>query len=117
MQKKLNHSAAERVAKRIGQDIEIARKKRNLSRSVLADRANISVLTLGKIVEGDPGVGFGRYAAVMIALGFEEPLYELVSSRNDAVGRLIDESRLPKHTYKKRAAAKKEMKAAESLIR
>lgn len=96
MQNKKFSVAATRVAKQVGQDIETARLKRRLPRAVLAERSGISVLTLGKIINGDTGVSFGRYASVLVALGARKQLEEIISPRNDTVGMLQEEARLPK---------------------
>ena len=96
MQKKTVSINGARIAKTIGADIETARLKRRLPRSVVANRAGISLLTLSKIIKGDPGVSFGRYAAVLAALGARTRLEKVIAPETDMVGLKLDEENLPK---------------------
>ena len=96
LQKKTVSINGARIAKTIGADIETARLKRRLPRSVVANRAGISLLTLSKIIKGDPGVSFGRYAAVLAALGARTRLEKVIAPEADMVGLKLDEENLPK---------------------
>ena len=88
--------SVQRSLKKLGRDMEIARRKRRIQCQVLADRAGISTYTLARIFAGDPGVSIGRYAAVIFALGFRTPFENLVDAAADEVGLALDEERLPK---------------------
>lgn len=61
----------------------------------MAERASISRMTLHKIERGDPGVAMGLYATVLFVLGMAERLADLADPRDDAVGRALDDERLP----------------------
>jgi hypothetical protein len=63
---------------------------------IMADRAAISRATLGKVEKGDLGVSLGIYATVLFVLGLEARLGALADLATDAVGRDLDEERLPK---------------------
>jgi len=64
--------------------------------SLVAERAGISRETLAKIQRGEPGVSMGHYASVVFALGLGTKWLAFASIENDAVGRMLDEERLPK---------------------
>lgn len=84
-----------RSLKKFGKDIKSARLRRNIPMSLLAERAGISLGTLDSIQKGSASVSVGAYAAVLFALGFGLPLENLVDIRNDALGLLRDEEKLP----------------------
>lgn len=85
-----------RSIKKLGCDIKSARLRRRLPMSLVAQRAGISVKTLGNLEKGDPGVSIGIFASVLYALGLETPLENLLDQKNDTFGLLLDEERLPK---------------------
>jgi len=55
----------------------------------------MSRVTLYKIERGDAGVAIGNYAAVLFALGLADRLADVADPVEDAVGRELDEERLP----------------------
>jgi hypothetical protein len=60
-----------------------------------ADRALISRSTLYRVERGDPGVGLGVYAAVLLGYGMLERLEGMVEARWDRAGLALEASRLP----------------------
>ena len=70
--------SVQRSLKKLGRDMEIARRKRRIQCQILADRAGISTYTLARIFAGEPGASMGRYAAGIFALGFRTPFAQLV---------------------------------------
>ena len=54
---------------KMGEQIKIARLRRQLSSELVAERAGISRATLCNIEKGSPSVAIGSYAAVLHALG------------------------------------------------
>ena len=64
--------------------------------SIVADRAGISRETLAKIQKGDPGVGIGKYASVIFALGLGTKWMNLAEIAEDEIGLALDEERIPK---------------------
>ncbi len=85
-----------RAVRKMGGDIRSARLRRRLPMALVAERAGISVKTLGNIERGETGVSLGNVAAVIFALGMGTPFADLLDQRNDALGLLLDEERLPK---------------------
>lgn len=81
---------------KLGSDIAIARRKRNLTTAMMAERVGAAKSTYLKIEKGDPTVSMGLYAMALFVLGFGDVLGDLVDPRRDDVGLLLDAGRLPK---------------------
>ncbi len=86
----------QKALRKLGQDISDSRRRRRIPMALMAERANISRATLGKIERGDPTVSLGGYAAVFFVLGLTECLGDLVDASHDLVGRQLEEESLPK---------------------
>lgn len=84
-----------RSLKKLGGDIQEARKRRRIPVRVMADRALIAPGTLTKIERGDPGVAIGFYAAVLFVLGMSDRLGEIVDVTTDELGLALESERLP----------------------
>ena len=84
-----------RALRKLGQDIQDARRRRRIPTAVMAERASISRTTLNKIEKGDLGVSLGNYANVLFVLGLAERLGDLADIRTDRVGLELEEERLP----------------------
>ena len=84
---------------KMGNQIKLARLRRNLSATLVAERARISRATLAKIENGNPSVAIGFYASVLHALGNMEPDLLLVA-KDDELGRTLQDLGL---TVRKRA--------------
>lgn len=82
-----------------GENIKLARLRRNFSSSLLAERAGISRPTLYAIEQGSSGVSFGNIANVLFALGLSEDITKL--ALDDTLGRKLQDIGL---TVKKRAS-------------
>ena len=84
-----------RLLHKLGHDIRDARRRRRIPVSIMAERASISRMTLNRMEKGEPGVSMGHYATVLFALGLADGIAELADASKDAVGRALDEERLP----------------------
>lgn len=62
----------------------------------MAERADISRTTMGKIEKGDAATSMGGYASVLFVLGMTERLNDLVDAAHDLTGRQLEEENLPK---------------------
>jgi hypothetical protein len=91
-----------RALKKLGSDISIARRRRAISTTLMAERAFTTRPTLAKVESGDPGVSLGVYASVLFVLGMTERLAALVDPAHDPLGQSLDEERLPKRIHTKR---------------
>jgi transcriptional regulator with XRE-family HTH domain len=89
---------------KFGADIALARKKRNLTTLMMAERLGVAKSTYLRAEQGDPTVSMGVYAMALFVLGFGDSLGELVDPRRDDQGLLLDTERLPKRVRVKKAA-------------
>lgn len=81
--------------RKLGGDIQIARKRRRLTMTLVAERAFISRNTLARVERGDPAVALGIYATVLFVLGLAERVGDLADPLTDGVGLLLETERLP----------------------
>lgn len=94
----------EKVLTAMGEQIKLARLRRNISAELAAERAGISRATLWKVEKGDPSVAMGNYAAVLHALNnLDKDL--LLVAKDDELGRTLQDLNL---ITRKRAQRKKE---------
>lgn len=78
---------------KLGADIALARKKRNLTVMMMAERIGVAKSTYLKLEKGDPTVALGTYAMAFFVLGFGETLGEILDARKDEQGLLLDAER------------------------
>ncbi len=83
----------EDILKQMGEQIKLARLRRNLSVELVAERAGISRATLWKVEQGTPSVAMGIYAAVLHALNNMDKDLLLVA-KDDAMGRKMQDLEL-----------------------
>jgi DNA-binding XRE family transcriptional regulator len=81
---------------KFGADLAVARRKRRLTSSMMAERLGVAKSTYLRVEKGDPTVSLGAYAMALFVLGFGDALSDLVDPRRDEQGLLLDEQRLPK---------------------
>ena len=81
--------------RKLGQDINDARRRRRITAQLMAERAGLSRSTIGKIEKGVPTTSMGSYGAVLFVLGMEKRLSDLVDSMHDLVGRRLEDENLP----------------------
>ncbi len=82
--------------RKLGKDMLDARRRRRITRALLAERAGINVLTLAKIEKGDAGVSIGGYASVLFSLGMVDRLRDIADASHDLTGQMLAEEQLPK---------------------
>ncbi|MGE4411800.1 MAG: helix-turn-helix domain-containing protein [Sphingobium sp.] len=81
---------------RLGHDVRNARLRRGIAVSDLAARAGTSPSTVARLEKGDPGVGVGTLADVLVALGLVERLADLIDTRKDDLGLALAAEQLPR---------------------
>ena len=91
----------EEKMKIVGEQIKLARLRRNLSVAQVAERATCSPLTVARIEKGTPTVAIGIYLRVLYALQLEDDI--LLIAQQDALGRQLQDLAL---TNRKRASKK-----------
>jgi DNA-binding XRE family transcriptional regulator len=95
--------AVRRALVKLGLDVATARRKRNLTAEMMAERVGAAKTTYLKVEKGDPSVSMGIYAMALFVLGFGDAIGEIVDPRRDDVGLLLDVDRLPKRVRPKKA--------------
>lgn len=96
--------ALDDILETLGENIKLARLRRKITTTMLAERADISRMTLRKIENGNSSVMFGSYANVLFCLGLEQGL--LLIASDDPLGRRLQDADLP-HTKDRVAKRKK----------
>ena len=76
--------------KLMGENIKLARLRRNLPMSLICERAGISRPTLAQVEKGSPNVSIGIYALVLHALNGNSGEFAKVM-REDELGRTIQD--------------------------
>ena len=80
----------ENILKTMGEQIKMARLRRKLSATLVAERAGISRSTLWKVENGNPSVAVGIYAAVLHALNnMDKDLSKIAG--DDELGRKLQD--------------------------
>lgn len=92
----------QKVLETMGEQIKLARLRRNLSAELVAERAGISRATLWAVEKGTPTVAMGTYAAVLHALGGMDKDLEMIA-RDDEFGRKLQDLKLPTRKRAKRS--------------
>lgn len=83
----------EKILKNMGEQIKLARLRRDLSAELIAERAGISRASLWKVEKGEPSVAIGIYAAVLHALNnLDKDL--LLVAKDDEFGRELQDLNL-----------------------
>ena len=95
-------AALRRSLVKFGADIAVARRKRQLTVAMMAERLGVAKSTYLRVEKGDPSVSLGVYAMALFVLGFGDALGDLVDARRDDQGLLLDVERLPKRVRVKR---------------
>ena len=86
----------------VGEQIKLARLRRNLSVAQVAERATCSPLTVSRIEKGAPTVAIGIYLRVLYALQLDDDI--LFLAKDDELGRTLQDMNLPQ----RERASKKE---------
>lgn len=97
---KLPRKLEEKI-KVVGEQIKLARLRRDLSLSQVAERATCSPLTVSRIEKGSPTVAIGIYLRVLYALQLDDDI--LLIAKDDELGRQLQDMAL---TTRQRASKK-----------
>lgn len=91
----------QRILETMGQQIKMARLRRNIATELVAERAGISRATLWAVEKGTPTVSIGTYAAVLHALGGMDKDLALVA-KDDELGRKLQDLNIRTRSRAKR---------------
>lgn len=86
----------------VGEQIRLARLRRNLSIAQTAERATCSELTVMRVEKGTPTVAIGIYLRILYALQLDEDILHL--AKDDSLGRTLQDMGLK---HRERASKKK----------
>ncbi|MAP15844.1 helix-turn-helix transcriptional regulator [uncultured Sulfitobacter sp.] len=104
----MSNLRAQRALLNLGRNIKQARLTRRLAMIDLAERAGVSEKTIQRLERGDAGVGIGKLAGVLAALGEPDALAKILRIEEDTVGLSLALDAIPKRgiSYVKRSGAR-----------
>lgn len=88
---------------RLGENISIARKRRQWTIKEMAERIFVSRQTLSRLEHGDSGITLSVLASALWILGMENQLYTLINPEKDKVGIFHERQKLSKRIRNKSA--------------
>ena len=94
-----------RLLTEMGENLRLARLRRQLSAEQVAERAGVSRSTLHLMENGSAGTSLGKLLQVLVVLGLESDLARLAA--DDVLGRKLEDARL---TETRRRAPKRKSK-------
>ena len=86
----------------VGEQIKLARLRRDLSVAQVAERATCSPLTVSRIEKGTPTVAIGIYLRVLYALQLDDNI--LLLAKDDVLGRTLQDMNM---SHRERASKKR----------
>jgi transcriptional regulator with XRE-family HTH domain len=92
---------------KLGRDIAVARKRRHLSMSEMAERMMVNLKTVQRLEKGDPSVGIGILVTALWILGMHRRLGDLAAPESDTTGLHEDIKNLPRDFRKTKKPADK----------
>ena len=94
---------AANALRKLGRDLALARRKRDISTADMAARLFVSRDTLWRLERGDSTVALGTLATAAFVLQLHDRLAGLAAPATDALALALDEERLPKHIHRRRS--------------
>ena len=76
----------------VGEQIKLARLRRNLSMSQIAERATCSEIAISRVEKGTPTVSIGIYLRVLYALQLDDDI--LLIAQEDRLGKALQDLQL-----------------------
>lgn len=86
---------SQELLKRLGENIDLARKRRRLQVDTVCKRAGITGQTYQRLKKGEKGVSIGVLMNVLSALDMEEMISVVAAPENDLVGLAHERSLQP----------------------
>lgn len=83
---------AAKALRTLGENLHLARKRRKITAKMMAERANLSLMTLRALERGEPHVSMCNYMAVIACLGFQDDIAKVAA--NDVLGRDLQDAAL-----------------------
>ncbi len=82
----------EKRLRQMGEQIKLARLRRNLSLELVAERAGVSRQSVASVEKGNSSVAMGIYANVLLALGLQGDILQV--AKDDVLGRTLQDQEL-----------------------
>ena len=79
----------QKILEQMGENIKLVRKRRKLTTTQVAERADIVRMTLYQIEKGKPSVAIGAYFNVLRVLGLQDDFLKLAA--DDEFGRKLQD--------------------------
>ena len=83
---------AQKALKTMGENLRLARRRRKITSKMMAERANMSLMTLRSLERGEAQVSMANYMAVVACLGFQDDIAQVAA--NDILGRDLQDAAL-----------------------
>lgn len=97
----------DRALKALGQNIDLARRRRGMSQADLASRMGVSVSTVRRLEGGHSGTALTYLGSALQVFGELEKLRLLLDTPTDSVGLALMDAELPTRIYSKRRSVPK----------
>jgi len=95
----------ERALRRVGHNVALARRRRNLSQEALAERIGASVNTVRRMEDGHPGTALQHVARALQVFGELDKFENLLDTSQDSVGLALMDERLPQRIRTRRGTS------------
>jgi transcriptional regulator with XRE-family HTH domain len=82
----------QKILEQLGENIRLARKRRDLTTIQVSERAGFNRKTLYRIEKGDPAVTLGAYFNVLRVLGLQDDFLKIAT--DDELGRKLQDLKL-----------------------
>lgn len=92
IKKKVSHLPldVQGILSNLGKNIQISRKRRDMTQAQLAEAMFVSRQTLGRIENGDPSIAISTYLTAIYCLQREKEFDDFLRPENDKIGMLRD---------------------------
>lgn len=92
----------QRALKQLSTNISRARRRRRWSQVELAEQIGASVSTVRRLEKGDAGIALQHFIGVLFVMGEIQRVNELLDTRTDSIGLMLQDERLPKRVRQSR---------------
>lgn len=91
-----------RGIEKLGNDLSLARRRRQITQASLAERIGASLSTVRRMENGDLRVPLHFFARVLYVFGELEKLTNLLDTAHDDIGLMLMDEQLPKRVRSKK---------------
>ena len=84
----------------VGENLKIARIRRNLTILELANRVHVDARTISRMEKGDSSMSFKNLVTVLMVLGIEDSVFNLADPDKDQIGKALERQKQPKRVHR-----------------